>query len=444
MNIANYEQTGHSLYEDFAAIVRFILEKAIAMGAPQPQAIQHRAKSIVSLKQKLEAQGLLDSEWIESQIKDLAGVRLIFYPNTDVNRFLQSGVIPQGFEIDWNETRIHRPISENNQQRYQAIHYSVHLRKERTALPEYAKFEGMRCEIQIQTILNHAWAETSHNILYKRTDVEGFGSKGFQSIEKRMARVMDEYLLPAGYELQKVQHDYERLMQGKAMFDRGTLEVLAQCSDNNERYDTLSTVREYVLPNYDDLHAIYADLCRAMVESVRSARTCERKPIQLPFGSLQGKTAKDVATLVLKILDDLRYIDIERTFRSLVDLYRDEDSNECRERILPVIEHLAHYDLNVWQRAGSYVQQVIAEIAAGLSRDERQALRPLMLRVWRALLSSQIREPHNLRWTRSRSVPGLCQLAILWLRSASARLRNSLNCGINPRCQVSNGNVFQP
>ena len=32
-----------------------------------------------------------------------------------------------------------------------------------------------------------------------------------------MARIMDEYLLPAGYEFQKVQHDFQRLMQGKAL-----------------------------------------------------------------------------------------------------------------------------------------------------------------------------------------------------------------------------------
>lgn len=351
MNLTRYGQTGQTLYGDFAAIVKFILEEAItATGNPQPQSIQCRAKSAASLKLKLEAQGLLDSDSIEKHVRDLAGVRLIFYTNTDVNRFLNAGLIPQGFEVDWEETRIHHPTSENAQQRYQAIHYTVYLSEERTALPEYAKFKGMRCEIQIQTILNHAWAETSHDILYKATNVKGFGSKAFHSIEKRMARVMDEYLLPAGYELQKVQYDYERLMQGKAMFDRGTLEVLAQCNDNNERYATLSTIREYVLPNYDDVHGIYADLCHVLVESVRSARACEQKPIELPFGSLAGKTAKDVANLVLKILDDLRYVDIERTFRSLADLYRDEDSSEVRKQILQVVEHLAQYDINVWQK----------------------------------------------------------------------------------------------
>lgn len=101
MNPTRYEQTGQTLYGEFATIVRFILEQTIAAaGAPRPQSIQQRAKSPVSLRRKLENQGLLDSESIEKHMKDLAGVRLIFYTNTDVDRFLNSGLIRQGFEVD--------------------------------------------------------------------------------------------------------------------------------------------------------------------------------------------------------------------------------------------------------------------------------------------------------------------------------------------------------
>ncbi|MGH2511037.1 MAG: RelA/SpoT domain-containing protein, partial [Ktedonobacteraceae bacterium] len=282
---------------------------------------------------------------------------------------------------------MHYPISENAERRYQAIHFIVSLSEERTTLPEYAKFKGMRCEIQIQTILNHAWAETSHDILYKATTAMGFGSKAFQSIEKRMARVMDEYLLPAGYEMQKVQYDYERLMQGMALFDRGTLDVLAQCKDNNERYDTLSTIREYVLPNYDDVVGIYGELCHALVRSARSAHECAQKPIETSFGSLPGKTANNAINLVLRILDDLRYVDVERTFRSLSELYLGEESDQVREHILQIIGQLAQYDLNVWRKVGPYVQHVLSEIVDGFTSDERQALRPLILKIWRALLS---------------------------------------------------------
>src|SRR5260221_10960693 len=66
---------------------------------------------------------------------------------------------PENFELHWEQTRIHHPTEENANQRYQAIHYTVSLNDARTALAEYTKFKGLRCEIQIQTILIHAWAE---------------------------------------------------------------------------------------------------------------------------------------------------------------------------------------------------------------------------------------------------------------------------------------------
>jgi len=43
MNLAYYEQTGQTLYSDFAAIIKFVLEKAIsATTNPLPQSIQCR------------------------------------------------------------------------------------------------------------------------------------------------------------------------------------------------------------------------------------------------------------------------------------------------------------------------------------------------------------------------------------------------------------------
>ena len=180
MTFDDYETKYHPIYAEFASVVKYILEKAIdeTSDVPRPQSIQSRAKAASHLKPKLQDRGLLNSGSIETAIKDLAGTRLIFYTNTDVDRFLNSRLIPDNFEVQWDETKIHPPIEENAQKRYQAIHYTVCLSRARTALAEYAKFNGMRCEIQIQTILNHAWAETSHDILYKSPVAPGFGQPG--------------------------------------------------------------------------------------------------------------------------------------------------------------------------------------------------------------------------------------------------------------------------
>src|ERR1700730_3827450 len=127
MNFDAYEKKHEALYAEFAETIKLILEKAIAVadGMPRPQSVQCRAKSAASLKPKLLARGLLESDSIEAEIRDLAGARLIFYTNTDVDRFLNSRLIPENFQIDRGATRIHHPTKENEERRYQAIPDSV-------------------------------------------------------------------------------------------------------------------------------------------------------------------------------------------------------------------------------------------------------------------------------------------------------------------------------
>src|SRR6266496_5815033 len=129
MKFDDYEKTYALIYREFAELVRSLLEDTIEKteGIPRPQSTQARGKDVTSLKRKLEERGLLASERIESEMKDLAGARLIFYTNTDIDRFLRSSLIPDTFDVDWKETRIHHPTDENDQQRYQAIHYTVLL-----------------------------------------------------------------------------------------------------------------------------------------------------------------------------------------------------------------------------------------------------------------------------------------------------------------------------
>jgi ppGpp synthetase/RelA/SpoT-type nucleotidyltranferase len=202
MNFDEYEKSEVALYREMANTVRRILERAIeAGGLPKPQSIQFRCKTPESLKKRLEEAGHLDRDDIETLRRDLAGVRLIFYTNADVDRFLNSGTIFENFEPEKGSTKLHHPTKENDGVRYRAVHYTVRLAEDRTKLAEYSHLADLRCEIQIQTILNHAWSETTHDILYKAAPSPGFGKEEMTRLEKRMNDVMDKYLLRAGYEI---------------------------------------------------------------------------------------------------------------------------------------------------------------------------------------------------------------------------------------------------
>ena len=371
--------------------VQLILDKAIEVSdVPRPQSVQQRAKSLKSLKDRLEEGGKLDSGNIENDRRDLAGARIIFYTNTDVDRFLSSRLLFDNFEIERDAIRIHHPIKENEERRYRAIHYTVRLKDDRAKLPEYSKFQGMRCEIQIQTILNHAWSETSHDIAYKNKPRAEFGNKAMASITNRLNRIMDKYLLPAGYEFQRVQHDYERLQQGKELFDQDILGALGAAKNNNERHELLTSLKEHVLPNYDDVPAIYGDLIESLISAVRGARETPAKPINTPFGDLEGKTAVDVARLVVEIFEMLRYVDIERTFDALCQIFRGETDDQIRNQILDTVQHLAKYNLAVWEKVGPEVQSVLVDIVKRMTVEDQESVRPLVVAVWSAALNSEI------------------------------------------------------
>jgi ppGpp synthetase/RelA/SpoT-type nucleotidyltranferase len=235
MNLQEYQQK-RELYGQFAETVRKILSAAIEGSSYKYhlQQIQCRAKTVESLEARLSEQGRKDAQNIEEIRNDLAGCRIIFYYNDDVNAFLSSGLVRDNFKVHWEKSKVHslrdEAVSANDY--YTANHFIVELDDVRASLSEYALFKGMKCEIQIHTVLNHAWAETVHDITYKKPETSGFGSRVLEDIDKRLQIIMKDYLRPAGYEFQKVQHDYRRFLEGKVLFDRNMKQEIIACQDN--------------------------------------------------------------------------------------------------------------------------------------------------------------------------------------------------------------------
>jgi hypothetical protein len=88
VNLNDYENKFFPTCEVFADTIRSILEKALlaAESLPRPQSIQCRAKGIESVRRCLAEAGKLDTQTLERDRHDLAGARLFFYTNNDVDR----------------------------------------------------------------------------------------------------------------------------------------------------------------------------------------------------------------------------------------------------------------------------------------------------------------------------------------------------------------------
>ncbi len=145
-------------YERLASEIARILEQALPVVKPiaKPQAINWRVKDESSLVRKLWDKNLKSLD----DVSDLAGVRVIVYFRDHV------AAIDKGVLQDCGLT-VHRTERKRVPSGYQAVHHEVSLGTTRSGLPESADIAALKAELQVCTVLQHAWAETEHDRGYK-------------------------------------------------------------------------------------------------------------------------------------------------------------------------------------------------------------------------------------------------------------------------------------
>jgi ppGpp synthetase/RelA/SpoT-type nucleotidyltranferase len=395
MNLQEYENKGRELYKRFAFTVKSLLELLISTKEYHLQQIQSRAKGSNSLRVKLAKDGLQASSEIEVKIKDLAGCRIIFYSNNDVKKFIHSEVIRENFEII--AYKDHYPkISDVSAQAdsesissYRGVHYWVKLKPNRVVLPEYSEFDGLLCEIQVHTILNHAWAEISHDITYKGLKLDGYGKRRMDIIKKKSEEIMEKYLIPAGYEFQKIQYEYERIMQGKEFANIDDLiKEFNNDIDNNKRYEILEKFKDFTLREIDNIDYQFENIIELIKVALSSAKGCTITPIETPYGLIAGKTTLDILNVCLDTLVYVGYMNIKDIFILLSDLFVSYATNQAAEEaISKAIEKLASYNLDVLQNKGFYIQATLISIVESWDGQSIPRLNKIVLTICKATLN---------------------------------------------------------
>lgn len=125
--------------------------------------IEARLKSKESLKKKMSRPGSGYTKL--SSITDIVGIRIITYFSDDVDKI--SEIIKSEFEVDFANSIDKRKLLDPDRFGYLSLHYIVSHSSKRTLLPEYRDIKGLFLEIQIRSILQHAWAEMEHDLGYK-------------------------------------------------------------------------------------------------------------------------------------------------------------------------------------------------------------------------------------------------------------------------------------
>lgn len=120
-----------------------------------------------SEKRLSESNAYKSSEDIYDDIVDLAGVRIALYFPGDMGKV--DDIICRAFNVDLKKQFPEKAGPQDPQKRfsgYAATHYRV--RPKRCNLPrESERFADCKIEIQVASVLMHAWAEVEHDLAYK-------------------------------------------------------------------------------------------------------------------------------------------------------------------------------------------------------------------------------------------------------------------------------------
>lgn len=124
--------------------------------------ISGRTKEYESLSKKIDRK--LGKYSSLEEITDLVGLRIITHLESDVD--LISNLIKKEFIID-DKNSIDKRELNIDQFGYKSLHLVISFNKIRAKLTEYKVYETLKCEVQIRSILQHAWAEIEHDLGYK-------------------------------------------------------------------------------------------------------------------------------------------------------------------------------------------------------------------------------------------------------------------------------------
>jgi putative GTP pyrophosphokinase len=124
--------------------------------------VAYRVKGANSTLRKINKS---DGRRAIGSLTDMLGLRIITYLRDDVDKIAK--IVEREFSVDQENSIDKRAVLDPDRFGYLSMHYIVKLSSGRATLTEYEAFAETKFEIQIRSILQHAWAEIEHDLGYK-------------------------------------------------------------------------------------------------------------------------------------------------------------------------------------------------------------------------------------------------------------------------------------
>lgn len=267
-------KTLRPLYEEIAEVIPEKIKEFFAESGVVVAAIEHRVKEEKSLAGKLMLKGGKYQSIYD--ITDIVGMRVITFYIDDVDKV--ASVLERMFDIDWDNSIDKRKAHEIDSFGYLSLHYICRIPESAYTDPKHPELNKIRFEIQMRTLLQHAWSNMNHDTGYK------------SGVEIPRVYMRDMSRLAGMLEL--IDDEFSRIRREITDYRRNVQNLVASGNLNEVQLDGDSFKSYLQIGPFDRLSKRIASINQAEIQAV------DLSAFLGVFKSMGFKTLGDIAKLV--------------------------------------------------------------------------------------------------------------------------------------------------
>ncbi len=342
------------MYLRFSKAIKNVLKNLLQTHSFNYQVVTNRAKGAPSLARKLKEKKVRARK--PSDIDDLAGCRVIFYLDSDIDKFVDC------IYREFGNKNIKSYKRHYSEEEYNATHVVVSFGEEKLKLSEYAEFRNMSCEVQLTTVLYHAWSEMEHDVLYKpEEELARFSKESFEIIKTEFHAIMKDHIKQASMGFEYIARMLQYTKEGKRVFGSEFLKSLITSHSLNEICESLKHLNDY-LKRFGNKMPAGVDIFDFIQGVLVHIKDLKPQPIKTILGELAGAGISDVEKECIETLEILKYENPRKVFSLLLKLQLSM-MKEVRDKALKSIERLCKYQLVSQDRISFVIQsEILAEL----------------------------------------------------------------------------------
>ncbi|MCQ1946060.1 GTP pyrophosphokinase family protein [Arthrobacter sp. zg-Y1116] len=175
---------------EFGQTVKRLMSELLLSKEIVVHTIDFRVKAEQSARRKMLRLDAANQGY--EKLHDLLGLRVTCYFSDDVDRIVE--LIEQQFDVDPGMSIDKGKQLGTREFGYRSVHRVAKISQNRAGLAEYSRYESLRFEIQIRTVLQHAWAEIEHDLGYKQETIPEPMSRRFSMLAGVLELVDYEFM----------------------------------------------------------------------------------------------------------------------------------------------------------------------------------------------------------------------------------------------------------